>query len=305
MEFHFRDGEAFVSSVQISRLARNINNQLRPDASHDECLELASRLLGSASYYDLRKRASDPDIRGWHHQDAVKLLQSEAIKRGSRFPGKLPPRFDKSWQRQAFRLVDEALSSIRPGALEIVALIGPPGSGKTLLAAHVVDRKGGFIVDVGQASLIDIQHMSFKDSDRVLVFDQSSEPAREFNERPAFGEPRLAPPPLTTLSALGKSRRVRHTTLPLDSIFHVDLIGTGATTLRNRLAKHPGLVVVATYASEDEAVNAVRNTARIVSTDPALTYQRNWQRVHVVSLEEMRRTTIDLPQEPSSLSIGA
>lgn len=47
MDFHFRNGELFASRVQISRLARNINKQLRPDASHDECLDLASRLLGS------------------------------------------------------------------------------------------------------------------------------------------------------------------------------------------------------------------------------------------------------------------
>lgn len=305
MEFHFRNDEAFAGRVQISRLARSIKKQLRPDASHDESLELASRLLGCDSYYDLRKRATDPDISGWDRKDAVKLLQSEAIKRGSRFPGKLPPRFNMRWQRQAFKLVEEALNSVRPGSLEVVALVGPPGSGKTLLAAHVVDRKGGFIVDVGQASLIDMQYMRFKESDRVLVFDQSSEPAPEFYERPAFGEPRLSPPPLTTLSALRKFRRVRHATLPLDSYRHVGMMGDGTTTLRDRLAKHPGLVVVATFASEDEAVNAIRSTARILTTDPALTYQLNWQRVHVVSLEEMRRTTIDLPQEPSSLSLGA
>lgn len=304
MDFHFRNDEAFAGRVQISRLARSIKKQLRPDASHDECLDLASRLLGCDSYYDLRRRATDPDIRGWDHQEAVKLLQSEAIKRGSRFPGNLPPRFDESWQRQAYQLIDEALSSVHPGTLEVVALIGPPGSGKTLLAAHVVDRKGGFIVDVGQASLIDIQRIRFKESDRLLVFDQSSEPAREFYERPAFGEPRPAPPPLTTLSALGKSRRVRHATLPLDSYRYVGMTETGTTTLRALLAKHPGLVVVATFANEDEALNGIRSTARIVSANPALTFQRNWQRLHVVSLEEMRLKTIDLAQAPSTSSRG-
>jgi len=304
MDFHFRNGEAFAGRVQISRLARNIRTQLRPDVSPDESLDLAARLLGSDSYYDLRKRAFDPDIRGWDYQEAVKLLQSEAIKRGSRFPGKLPPRFDMRWQRQAFKLVEEALNSVRPDSLEVVALVGPPGSGKTLLAAHVVDLKGGFIVDVGQASLMDVRRLRFKESDRILVFDQSSEPAPAFSERRAVGSARPAPPALTTLSALAKARRVRHTELPLDSHRDVGMFDTG-TTLRDRLAKHPGLKLVATFANEDEAVNAVRRTVRILSTDPALTYQLNWQRVHVVSLEEMRCTTIDLPQEPSSLSIGS
>jgi len=304
MEFHFRNDEAFAGRVQISRLARSIKKQLRPDASHDECLELASRLLGCDSYYDLRKRATDPDISGWDRKDAVKLLQSEAIKRGSRFPGKLPPRFDMRWQRQAFKLVEEALNSVRPGSLEVVALVGPPGSGKTLLAAHVVDQKGGFLVDVGQASLIDMQYMRFKESDKVLVFDQSSEPAPAFSDRRAFGAPRLAPTELTTLSSLAKERRVRHTELPLDSYRDVSMMGSGTTTLRNRLAKHPGLVLVATFANEDEAVNAIRSTARIDSGTPTLTFQRTWQRVHVVSLEEMRRTTIDLAQAPSTVSLG-
>ncbi|WP_250439620.1 ATP-binding protein [Delftia tsuruhatensis] len=304
MDFHFRDDEAFAGRVQISRLARSIKKQLRPDASHDECLDLASRLLGCDNYYDLRKRATDPDISGWVREDAVKLLQSEAIKRGSRFPGKLPPRFGLHWQRQAFQLVDEALNSVRAGALEVVALVGPPGSGKTLLASHVVDRKGGYIVDVGQAWLIDVRRMVFKDSDRVLVFDQSSEPAPAFSERRAFGTPTPPPPALTTLGALAKARRVRHTELPLDSYRDVGMFDDGPT-LRNWLAKHPGLVLVATFATEDEAVNAIRSTARIVSPDPALTYQRNWQRVHVVSLQEMRRTTIDLAQAPSTVSLGA
>ena len=74
--------------------------------------------------------------------------------------------------------------------------------------------------------------------------------------------------------------------------------------MRDRLAKHPGLVLVVTFATEDEAVNAIRSTARIVSGNPELTYERNWQRVHVVSLEEMRRTTIDLAQAPSTASLG-
>jgi hypothetical protein len=304
MNFHFRDDEAFAGRVQISRLARSIKKQLRPDASHDECLDLASRLLGSESYYDLLKRARDPDIRGWDSKDAVELLESEAIKRGSRFPSKLPPRFDLRWQRQAFQLVEEALNNVRPGTLEAVALVGPSGSGKTLLAAHVVDRKGGFIVDVGQASLMDMQRMRFEESDKVLVFDQGSEPAPEFREGRLFNHSFRAPSQLTTLSALAKARRVRHTVLPLDSYRDVGMMGAGTTTLRDRLAKHPGLVLVATFATEDEAVNAIRSTARIVSGNPTLTFQRNWQRVHVVSLEEMRRTTIDLAQAPSTVSLG-
>ncbi|OWG12359.1 MULTISPECIES: hypothetical protein [Delftia] len=304
MNFHFRDDEAFAGRVQISRLARSIKKQLRPDASHDECLDLASRLLGCDSYYDLRKRATDPDIRGWDRKDAVELLESEAIKRGSRFPGKLPSRFDLRWQRQAFQLFEEALGNVRRGALEAVALVGPSGSGKTLLAAHVVDQKGGYIVDVGQASLMDMQRLRFKESDRVLVFDQSSEPAPEFWEGRGFDDAFRAPSQLSTLSALAKARRVRHTVLPLDSYRDVGMMGAGSTTLRDRLAKHPGLVLVVTFATEDEAVNAIRSTARIVSGNPELTYERNWQRVHVVSLEEMRRTTIDLAQAPSTASLG-
>lgn len=302
MDCYFRNGEPFAGRVQVSRLARNLNKQLRPEASHDECLDLAARLLGSENYHHLLKRATDPDIRGWDRHEAEKLLESEAIKRGSRFPGKLPPRFDVRWQRQAFQLVEGALNDVRPGGLELVALIGPSGSGKTLLAEHLVERKGGFIVDIGQASLIDMQVLKFKAGDRVLVFDQSSEPAPEFWEGRGFGKSTPVPAPLTTLSALRKARRVRHTILPLDTSRDVGLMGV--TTLRDMLAKNPGLTLVATFATEREAVEATRNTVQIMNGNPASTYAKNWQRMHVVSLEHMGRRTIELQQAPANASLS-
>lgn len=200
------------------------------------------------------------------------------------------------------QLVEGALNEMRPGRLELVALIGPSGCGKTLLAEHLVACMGGYVVDVGQASLIDIMRLGFTDGDRILLFDQSSEPAPEFWEYRVYGGSRREPPQLTTLSALGKARRVRHTTLPLDSFHDLSMMGT--TTLRHRLAENPGLVVVATFANEDEAVQAIRSTARIVNGDPAVTFQQNWQRVHVVSLEDMGRRTIDLSQAPAISSLS-
>ena len=302
MDFYFRNGEPFAGHVQISRLARNLNKQLRPEASHDECLDLAACLLGSENYHNLLKRASDPDIRGWDRREAEKLLESEAIKRGSRFPGKLPPRFDVRWQRQAFQLVEGALNDVRPGGLELVALIGPSGSGKTLLAEHLVDRMGGFIVDVGQASFIDMQMLKIKAGDRILVFDQSSEPVPEFREARGLAKSMRAPTPLTTLSALRKARRVRHTILPLDDSPAVGQ--TGATMLRDMLAKNPGLTLVATFATEREAVEATRYTVQIMNGNPASTYAKNWQRMHVVSLEHMGRRTIELQQAPANASLS-
>lgn len=294
MEFHFRGGKPFAGHVDISRLARSLNRQLRPDATHDECLNIVSRLLGVESYHHLRQRAGDPDIRGWDWGHVMDRLQAEAVRGGERFPRGLPERFNRAWQQRASRLLDSALAVKNPAQLDAVAIVGPPDCGKSLLAADAVARNGGVIVDVGQADDITVRRHTFQPKSGLLVYDQSSAPAPY---GPNIGRRAKLPGQsnATTLSEFREEHRFHMRSVPLDSMLDMTLMRPKSTTsLRAVLIDNPGTCLVTVFANEDEAVEAFKDSPQFGGNNQALKAELDWQRVHIVSLADMSSKIVEL-----------
>ena len=289
MQVFTRNGELFADNIQVARLARNIGKLLLPDSTQDERLEVTAKLLGADSYFSLLKRSKDPDISTWTEAKVIAHVEKEAQQRGSRFPGSLPVRFNAGWKHLATALMQEALREIAPGELKLVALVGPTGCGKTLLANDMAARLGGFVMDLEQVQPFQLQCLPRQTDDHLLVLDQSSKPAPDIYDERGFIVPfRAAPMPLTTLSAFRQARRVRYTQLPLDRA--TDLF-MGPTLLRGMLHVNPNLRIIMSFATEEEALLAFSSSGIAMGAAHAM---RNWQAVHVVDLGEMKRKVIDL-----------
>lgn len=295
MEFHFRGGKVFAGHVDISRLARNLKRQLRPDADLGECLNIVSRLFGVESYYHLRRRAADPDIRGWDWGRALDRLQAEAVSCGESFPRRLPQRFDRVWQQRASQLLDKALAAKTHGRLDAVAIVGPSGCGKSLLVADAVARKSGAIVDVGQADDMTVQRHTLHPKEGLLVFDQCAAPAPDRDDKAAAWRRLSGQHTATTLNGLREERRLRMTRVPLDSMMHLTFSRPKMTTdLRARLTDNPGTSLVTVFAHENEAIEAFKSSPRFGGNSRALSAELDWQRLHVISLADMSSKIVEL-----------
>lgn len=287
----FRRGALFAHNVDIARLARDLGKEVLPGCSQDQRLEIIARALGSESHFALRKAARDPDISAWTEKQVLNLVEAEAVSRGERFPAELPANFGRTWQRQVATQFDEAVAEMPPGALSLIALVGPPGSGKTLLAQDCAARMGGVVVDIEQASRVGGFHgQRFRDGDRVLVFDQGASPGKPMDEVRGLGAKFPPDPPvLSTLSAFRKARRGKFDRIPNDDAPHV--LGAG---FREFLLARPGLVFAMCFASEAEARAAISRSARVQGGGGA---RMNWRAMHIVDLGSMERSVVQLDQK--------
>ena len=153
------------------------------ELEQDQGLDLATMLLAKMRHHDARAAAKCPDVRNvafqvgpikpphkferpaidaWFRgadldissldREAVdRLVRSVAGTRGRAFPSTLPKRFGAQWQSRAIALFEQAVAARIPGKAEFIALVGGPGTGKTLLAQHMVRKRGGLWLDKGLA----------------------------------------------------------------------------------------------------------------------------------------------------------
>lgn len=156
MNFFQKKGEPFASNVDVKRLARALKREfeardLKPVPETDQLLEMVAKGLGTNNYHDLLQQSKDPDITGLDHFVVDGLIRERAISSGQKFPRNLPSKFGPSWQDSCIKLFNEANDLREPGELDFVAFVGSEGSGKTLLAKHLTDSRGGYVVDIGIA----------------------------------------------------------------------------------------------------------------------------------------------------------
>jgi hypothetical protein len=68
------------------------------------------------------------------------------------FPDVRHPRFDQRWKNLASAAFTSSLEVVRPGTGDVLAIVGKPGTGKTLLATAMVKALGGTIIDFSKPS---------------------------------------------------------------------------------------------------------------------------------------------------------
>ena len=289
--FYFKNEAPFANGVDVKRLARQIK-QLLAEAegsstmTSEDALEVASKFLGARSYFDLRKQASDPNIRSWNHEDVERLVQEGAVSNGYDFPKELPKRFDKRWQRSVEKMVEEAISSRKPGSLEFIALVGGTGTGKTLVANRMCAKRSGRVIDV-EISLQRGRQFSYAPGS-VLALDRSavSPPERTKDILSAWTQ---TPSSKQTLTTYRELRRTVFPAIPGDDA------GT-PNSLRHWVRENPNVTLIISFADRRQVENALRNSPMALSPgNPARSASLNWRRAHVVDLDAMNTYVVDNP----------
>jgi hypothetical protein len=292
--FYFKGETLFANGVDVKRLAREIRkSQLdtngNPSTSMEDALDVVARGLGARNHFDMRCQAEDPDISSWTHDEVQRLVQESAVSRGMRFPRGLPRKFDQQWQRDAVRLFEQAERARTPGKLEFVALIGSPGSGKTLLANHMCATRGGQVIDV---ELTFQKGFETNKPNSVLVYDRPAEPPA--SQRPFMGVLTLwrpEAPSKRTLKMYRELARAGH---------HRDLIPGDNddifTHLRDWVRDNAQVSFVVCFADQSQVEDALRNSS-IILTPGSMERSAilNWRRAHVVNLDTMTFVSLDGP----------
>ncbi|WP_146139396.1 hypothetical protein [Simplicispira suum] len=275
----------FAKTVDVDRLARNLVAEgLQP--TKGAALNLAARLLGASNHHALLAQAKAPKLATWSIPDIQEYLSSEAITTGSRFPKELPPQFDGAWQHRATALLAKAVAARTPGELEFIALVGGPGSGKTLLAKHFCKLSGGCVVDVGLYRWFTRPYQPA--AGEIVVFDRPALPrsAPSASMARAFELWSHTAPRQRTVERAKELFRSEWQGIPMDAPGE----SIHGSIARN-LAQAAPLIVC--FASPEEAQHALDGSARVISMySPAATAKLNWRAAHLVNLDNLSEHTL-------------
>lgn len=277
-----RKGSLYASNVDVNRAARAIT-KFQNLSSIDKGYELIAKILGFENHYQLRQAAKDTDVTGLSVQECHAILGNKFAGKGEPFPrNSLPPRFDSKWQNDSVHLVNQALFSIPDGAIEFVAVVGGPGTGKSLVLNHIAASRNGVVLNIDNwnFNLFDssVRKMS---PEGVLVLDQCSDMNLPFLASKE-GMMRLIPKgSFSTLSQFAKASRVRHDRIPGEEP------GMYRGLCHHMLQTKPKTRLCMAFASTDEAVNALNATSWGIRPGQASDPLDNWVRVHVVNLDTM------------------
>lgn len=285
MNVFMRDDSLYASNVDLTRLIRAVKKNLNLD-NNDKASELVAKLLGFESAHLLRQAAKDTDIVGLSDDECQKLLGHRFASDGERFPIKgLPPQFGNKWQQDAMQLLDRALSSIPDGAFEFVAVVGGSGVGKTLLLNNAVAATKGVRLNIQNWDLYRfVDAVQKMPPSGLLALDQDSDPIVPLMMSRAAMFRKVNPDSVRTLNQYAKASRVRHNTIPNEA-------GLGHRGQIHAMLKYkPKVRICMSFASNDEAVQALNATGWqffIGRQDDPID---NWVRVHIVNLDTMTLT---------------
>lgn len=286
--FYFKGDALFARDVDVHRIARELRKRdqrmaSRPDAGtatlphRNQYLDDVTAMLGGLTHHAARKQADDPDITGWDSASLRDHVWKEAISRGKAFPKDLPQQFGPTWQRQAQAMFAEADARRVRGAAEFVAIVGGPGRGKTLLANHVVHKRGGAVVDVG-LSIQNGLHLVGKSRD-VLVLDVPAiQPGRKSLQDLQF---------TAHVKTLSEYRsRVRRP-------YVFGGFVSALQSFQSWIIEHSQVTVVPTFGSRQALEEVVKRDYCVFDGAGRPRADENWRRAHVVDLDAMTVCSVD------------
>lgn len=305
--FYFRGETLFASDIDVKRVARAIRNAHRnPDGSYtmsmDEALELVAHYFGANHAHDMRKQAADPVISGMRREEKDRLVQESAIFTGEAFPKSLPPKFGTEWQKNARRLFELAIQSREPEKLEFLALVGSEGSGKTLLANHMCQLYGGYVVDVelyNEFSFL-TKPMRYQPG-QVLIYDRPTVSSTvEWSDVSSALQNASIDPAIRTLKRYRELSRSRRPLIPSEEryrgggMWNVTSGFNQLSNARHWVLNNTQVTMVVSFTNIAEVEEAISSDAQVF-TNQGESFKHNWRRVHVVNLDTMTFCTVDGP----------
>lgn len=289
MNVFLRNKSLHANNVDLSRVARGIKKQFNVPST-DEAFELVAKILGFENAHQLRQAAKNTSIAGLSERECQELLGHRFASDGERFPLKgLQSKFNTKWQQDAMHLLNKALSSIPDGACEIVAVVGSAGAGKTLLLNNAVAATKGVRLNIQNWDFFRFSEVIQKmRPEGVFALDQNADATLPLAFSGESWMGRFAPGAFQTLDQFAKATRVRHDKIPgEDSMLMI------RGQLHAMLENKPKVRLCMSFASNDEAVNALNATGWQVSLGNTSATRDNWLRVHIVNLDTMTLTTHD------------
>lgn len=287
--FYFKGDALFARDVDVRRLARELRKRdqrrsSKPDDGKstslhvNQYLDEATAMLSGLTHHAARQQAQDPDITGWDRNSIERLIQQEAISRGRPFPNDLSQRFGPAWQRTAVDLFAEADAARIHGKAEFVAIVGSPGSGKTLLAKHIVHHRGGVVVDAGM-TLTDGLHL-VRNAGEVLVLDVPAiQPARKSPVDLSHG--------VATAKTLSEYRKQRRTPYTFGGFV------SALESFQSWIIGHDQVTVVPTFGTRAALEDVVKHDHSVFNARGEPRAEENWRRAHVVDLDTLTTYTVD------------
>ena len=290
MKLYVNDGAVFAANVNLSQAAKKAKS-LKYVETVEEGENLIAQLLGHRDFFEVRhlakKGAASRNIAHLDEFAIYDLLHKKSVTKGEPFPSDLPRQFNRPWKDQALQLLDVALANCKPDELDFVALMGSPGSGKTILAkAHSLKTRGYFI-----------------DADLYAWWAKLSPPR---NVAPANYLDRPAKTPTTTgtnarfvaareWQATGMDQR---TEAKASGVFRVPELGFPMDEIEVMESNSPARALVRSsptviaFGSLDAVQKALDNAWHAYMGDPAKTARLNWGVAHVVCLDDMTTHTL-------------
>ena len=290
MKFHTTDGAVFAANVNLSQAAKKAK-ALHLVKSVQEGQDLIAKLLGHRDFFEVRQLAkkaeASPNIAHLDDLAIYALLHKKSVMKGESFTRDLPRQFNMAWKTQAHELLDVALAKCKHAELDFVALVGGPGSGKTVLAkAHCLKTGGHFI-----------------DADMYAWWANLSP---GLNAAPATYLDRPAKTPTAT-GTTARSVAIREwlatsmdqrTEAKAAQVFRVpehgfpmdELESTASTSPARRLVRSCPTMIA--FGSLDAVQKALDHAWHATMSDPAKSARLNWGVAHVVCLDDMTTHTL-------------
>ncbi|MFN9471420.1 hypothetical protein [Acidovorax sp.] len=273
-------GKPFAHGVDVNRLAGKIPAG-GPPLTKDQSLDEVAQMLGERNYHALLQRANSGNMAAWSFGEITSLVHSSAITQGAQFPRRLSRRFDAAWQASVTQMLQEAVAAFNPEVADFIALVGGPGSGKTIAAENFVARNGGHVVDVGLRP--DMSDQFELAPGQVLCFDRPAvNPEHESN---VFHR-------LRALQATGKC------TLPqVMAVFREpsvgiprDSVGMWGDSHARTLARQAPLIIA--FPNEQAVKDAIQGAHTLLNGAGVPHAGRNWNIARVVNLDTMTSTEL-------------
>lgn len=291
MKFHATDGAVYAANVNLSQAAKKAK-ALHLVKSVQEGEDLIAKLLGHRDFFEVRQLAKKADTsRNIAHLDELAiypLLHKKSVTKGESFPRDLPRQFNMAWKTQAHELLDAALAMCKPDELDFVALVGGPGSGKTILAKAHCLKTGGHLIDAD-------------------MYAWWATLSQGLNVAPATYLDRPAKTPTTT-GTTARSQAVsewwatsmdQRTEAKAAQVFRVSEIGFPMDEVEITVSTSPARTLVRSrptviaFASIDAVQEALDTAWHVVTMgNPQNAKQRNWGTAHVISVADLQTCTL-------------
>ena len=287
--FHFNGDALLASRIDIARAARALRKHLSgvadelgiPEGARSplrldqgQGLDVLCKVLGAQSHHAARQAAKSPDITGWPSDARERLIDDLAVSRGRKFPTHLPDAFDDAWQRGVLDMARRAIEGANPASGQLIAIVGGPGSGKTLLANAMADKWDGTVIDISLRSPSMVADERKRES--LLVYDAPASPTRPAaSSRSGVMTEWLAA--RTVIDLVAAQRQL----FP-----HLALVQSGMNRLVDDVVSHPSRAFAMSFPDMG-AVQAFMETYRAIPIGRNSTVP-NWTMAHVINLDELR-----------------